>query len=611
MALDTEKVSLELHVLVKIELTGKTLYCSDEELDIDGQHYDGRLLALPLRVGFSSFWQPKQRQSSIRIILNNLDGQLTSDLSDYEWGNRQITLTVGDGTDIADYSTEFVGLIRFPNGVEWNERQVTVFAIDKRGKESLNLPRHSLIEGVSRSDGSVTSGSPLFISEDGLYGGKFESNDIHPGCLLKIASGPNAGTYVVQSQDTQKKLTMTSNFPSTESDISYRVGYPDCEDKSRGMALPEVYGDWYEDGDSDQYVPAYCIDVPSKLFRVCAREIYAFSKVVNTKDGSVLTPQNPDYTYATFELTSYDPDEDTIVCQPKGAVSGGTWLENPSDIAKDILQTYLGQEDADLDLTAFAAAKTKTRYAKCRRWIGSSVSTDTLIQELGNECNFDSYVANGKHTIKYREPILYAGSAPEYDKLDLVDGTFSVSQDPESIYTNDIHSRFRYDPSDDEWDASFRYYDSDAIESAQGTYSKAIDFQWLFEKDRGVEPQLQRWIFLLGFHPNTVNIRLKHRALLRSLGDEMLFSLADDFGNVIYAQSALQIREISKYWARGEVGIAAWDVLKFVNIGRWTEDGVATYDDSTSYERKAHGFWTDDNWRANPALAESMVSRYF
>jgi hypothetical protein len=141
MALDTTKTALDLHVLVKIELTGKTLYYADRNLTMsDGIFYEGRAKVSALNVAFNSLTEPKMRQVSVTIMLDNRGEELNDLLEDYQWGNRSVSVYIGEGRDLSNYSLDFQGKVRFPDGITFDSDMVKVAVRDRRTYEYEMIP---------------------------------------------------------------------------------------------------------------------------------------------------------------------------------------------------------------------------------------------------------------------------------------------------------------------------------------------------------------------------------------------------------------------------------------------------------------------------------------
>jgi len=131
----------DAHVLVQIELTGKTLYYADESMSMsDGNYYEGRLGVSTLQRAFSSFTAPKQRHSTLTITLKDADLTVRELLDLYTWGNREVKVYVGKGRNLDDYSIDFHGVIKIPGGISFDRKEVFIKLRDIRNSDELMLP---------------------------------------------------------------------------------------------------------------------------------------------------------------------------------------------------------------------------------------------------------------------------------------------------------------------------------------------------------------------------------------------------------------------------------------------------------------------------------------
>ena len=141
MALDTTAQVLDLHVLVKVSLTGATKYYAERHVAMDdGNWYDGRAQIPSLRTAFQSLTEPHQQPSQVTLILENQDEGLDSDFSTYLWGNRDVEIRVGEGTALADYSLVFAGYVQFPAGITRTDDTISLTLIDARVRDLKTLP---------------------------------------------------------------------------------------------------------------------------------------------------------------------------------------------------------------------------------------------------------------------------------------------------------------------------------------------------------------------------------------------------------------------------------------------------------------------------------------
>lgn len=132
---------MSYHVLLHIELTGKTLYFADKDVLLDnGIFYEGRLEVGILRSSYGGFLSDTPVMSSLNISLKNIDDGLNEDLDAYSWANRVIKVYEGEGTDWAGYGLKFQGIIRWPNSFSRDSNKVSFCADDIRARDVKSLP---------------------------------------------------------------------------------------------------------------------------------------------------------------------------------------------------------------------------------------------------------------------------------------------------------------------------------------------------------------------------------------------------------------------------------------------------------------------------------------
>jgi len=133
--------------------------------------------------------------------------------------------------------------------------------------------------------------------------------------------------------------------------------YPNLEDGGAGRRIPWLYGDW-----SSVWVgPLTCTDTTVNEFKIADHPIYSITQVgKDPGDGTGIanvSHTNEDLPAATFRITTYDPETDSIYVKCKGRLRSGLKLmENPAHVLEDlILETIVGprQNNADGSLKLF------------------------------------------------------------------------------------------------------------------------------------------------------------------------------------------------------------------------------------------------------------------
>lgn len=506
------------HVLVTIELTGKALYYADVNMSMsDGNFYEGRLSVSSLQRAFSSFTEPKQRQSTLTITLKDADLTIRQLLDDYTWGNRHVKVYIGKGRDINDYSIDFHGIIKFPGGIEFDRKEVRIKLRDARNKDVVMLPINKY----------------------------WESN------------------------------------------------YPNLEDGAEGNPIPIVYGDF-----SDMEVPATCINTSINEFKIADHSIYDIVQVY--KNGGAVSHSNEDLENATFRISSYDPDNDTVTVKLIGKIEG--YVGGPTGIIEDILENYLEVSADNIDYTSFTELDAETGDMKCRRYIGDELSSNTLLEELAIECLFDIFIDNDKYTVRSRRPTTLIDST--FDTMTIAPNSLNVEGDPENLYNNRIKCNYVYDPVEEKFWSVHEANQTTEQERVQQTITRNIDFNWLYEYD-DVFAVAEHLILLYSHEINVIKFT--------AYGEGILIKLADRVGLTFahYEDRPLLVREITKNFNNMSCTIYGYDSIQHVLPGYWADDDAPNYDNATEEQRKSFGFWTNDDGEAKTGDEDSKVSHWW
>jgi len=219
--------------------------------------------------------------------------------------------------------------------------------------------------------------------------------------------------------------------------------YPNLQDGVEGNPIPIFYGT------KTNIVPV-CIDTTvgagGKWKIAESREIKEFTAI--RKNGftlTVATHYTVDLANAEFSLLIpfHWDDGDTLEVDAKGLVDGSDDLiVKGGAIAKDILKTYLGYVDADLDLVSFTNTDTYRTYALCI-YLDTIQSSREVLQTISRSIvAFLSPTENGKLSFE-----TYVVGTPS-DILDLYDYDYEdwkVSKEF-SFIRNMIKVRYNMNP---------------------------------------------------------------------------------------------------------------------------------------------------------------------
>lgn len=193
--------------------------------------------------------------------------------------------------------------------------------------------------------------------------------------------------------------------------------YPNMDADKEGQAIPIFYG--IKTG-----ITPVCIDTTAgsggKWKIAGSRAIKAINEV--RKNGEVLTPTThytTDLNNAEFTLlvTFSAADGDTLEVDAEGYVDGGSnRIEKGAAIAKDILQTYLGFLDDELDLTSFTDTDTLRTFT-LDIYLDSDESSREVLQTIGRSIiAFFAPTENGKLSFEAYEPTVDPNTLEVFDE---------------------------------------------------------------------------------------------------------------------------------------------------------------------------------------------------
>ncbi len=375
--------------------------------------------------------------------------------------------------------------------------------------------------------------------------------------------------------------------------------YPNLESGLEGTPIPIVYGNF----DSTHTCPAYCIDTAfggatKKQFIIADHQINDITQVY--VDGLPIAHGDEDLANAKFSLTNAQYTENVNVCtvDVEGTEEGAGIMENPGDILEDLLTTWCGAAGGDLDAAVFASLVTDTADLTLRRWIGVETSANILVGEILLECGIDMSMRSGKYYPVLFVPDIDAAS-DEFTDLDIVQGSFSATYDPENVTCNRLKGKFGLNPSGGE------YTDEDMVENVDNqtavgqVVSRTIYYEWLYDTTE-VAAVIARHMMRVGNSPEVITLELKHRAALKNLGDQIKLT----YGR--FSSEYVQIREIVRNFTKLRYKVSLWALATGFGIGAWTSDAAPNEGAATPAELAALGFW-----QANAEPSPSDVSNWW
>jgi hypothetical protein len=414
----------------------------------------------------------------------------------------------------------------------------------------------------------------------------------------------------------------TAQFTVVDARIRHRKALPtnlftigDYANAANGAIstpIPIVYGDWGPDVGgvgNGLAVPAACVDTTTPSFKVCDHALQSLDRVLKNAVSLNMTTQvaNISLSLGTFELSgiSHNATTDTISINGKGLeTAGGTLIDNPSDVLKDLYLRIMDLTSTDLNVTAFDTLATNTVGEKVRRCIRVQESSETLLEGYLAEINTDMRYISGKYDPKYRTLEQESTRLDVRDTDIILEGgddekaEFRIVHDPDRFYANKIKSRYNFDPVSSQYMRSYEDSDTVAIANVTGTVERLMDLEWYYIQT-DAENRISRELISFATEPIALEARLGNRAMLRELADQI------DLTYSVYSDRTFQIRSMETDLGDMTTRVQAQDLF-YADWGRWTDDVAPSWSTATADQKEEQGFWSDDSGYVDPPDADSL-----
>ncbi len=542
MAFDAENIK---YVLIEFALDSETWRIADEEVVLsDGTHYEGAVEGITaLREDSGRLIDPRVVSPSVRIRIRNTGDAARQKIDSLTFPNREVTIKAASSESASDTLTRFVGTVRFPSGISWDDEFVTIAVTSRIDVDERVLPPNKI-------------------------------------------------------------------FPGT---------YPNAEAKSLFLPIPIVWGDFRTTAGGGEKVPCYCIDTTAGTggkFKIADHALKDIEVVyLNGADitaNCTLDEANGEFTISS--TSTYDPDTDTVTANVLGATddgtTGGTALETLPDHLDDMLTTWLGAAAAKIDTAAFTAwGGTVSADDSGRRWLGTEVLSTSLITEILVAGFADLIIEDGKYKPVYRIVDPSAG-IPTYYEWDIVDRTarskhFSVTQDPERVYANQIVATYRFDPAAGDYAQRYDVESASAIAAVGTRIRRRIPLAWHY-KTNGAESRANRELHVFSQELEVADVAVKAVAIDQKPTDQFYLSYSKyDLGTI---GTPFRIKVSEADFSSPNVLLTIWNMTN-LSPGRWTVATATTWLLSTTAERNSQGYWTDGSGYADPSASPDPASQ--
>jgi len=409
-----------------------------------------------------------------------------------------------------------------------------------------------------------------------------------------------------------------------------RTTYPRMEEKSVGLRIPLVYGDWQRAAGNGEKVQGHQIDSAAGTggrFKFADHSLKSIEAVykngVDITANCTLDAANAECTITSGTYAAADTLSANVQGATDDGLTSGDMVETLPDIADDILQTWLSVPAASINaaaLTAWGAALGAIQVG--RRVISDATDSKILLAELLSEGFADLIISGGQYTIIYR--IRVAGEALDtYRAEDIITGAdgvkrFEVTRDPERVYTNEVAALYSYDPANSRYTEAYTTFDTGAIEAAGTRQQRLMSFKWLYDA-APVQSRVDLELYTFGIEPETIDVELSPAGALREPADQFRL-IYNKYGEGSVGGTLFQVRSVVLSPATLQPQITAWSQIRLAphvvtsNQGEadpvWhiTEDSAPAWGAATAVQRVRLGFVTDNAGEAAPGDPASVGS---
>jgi hypothetical protein len=386
------------------------------------------------------------------------------------------------------------------------------------------------------------------------------------------------------------------------------------EDKSKFKPIPLIYGNWSSAIAGSVSVPVACSNTSTLQFKAAHHRIKSIDRYL--KNGARISPsnvKNVSLSAATFQLSSlaYNATDDVISINCQGLMTiNSSLIEKPSDILRSLLNSYIGLTATDLNVTAFNTMNISGTISEvARRWIGSEVSSETLVQELLADAQADLRFVRGKYAPKYRSLDLAANRTDIRDVDIAIDeqsekAEFSVEMDPLRLYANRIRGRYRFDPVNDRYDIKYVVNATGQQANVSSIVERPMDLNWYYVQG-DAETRISRELMIFSKEPVNIQARLTNRAMLLNLADQI------DITYDVFNDRTVQIRKLETDLAGMTTRISGFNLF-MIGVGRWTADSAPNWNAASMVQRQEQGFWSNAAGYASASDGTSyLASRWY
>lgn len=448
----------------------------------------------------------------------------------------------------------------------------------------------------------------------------FDANDGFAGkaVTLKLGSGTNVADYETRfvgcrrypgnvSWDHSRfsislEWDLISDMRVLPKNTFLEADYANIDDSAKFKPIPYIIGDFRSTATPAQQVPCYRVNTTTGTggaFKIAE----VLQSIENVYLNGVATSYTvTDATAGEFTLDVSYSSGDVVTAHVLGATTAtftgdGAEFSLPR-IMYDLLTNsdLLNLSTSRLLTTAFATWETFLDSTVVgRRWIGTPVSSATLLAELASDGFADLYINPSNEYVPVYRKTPVSESLTTFREGDLLpdaqtERRFSVNMDPERLYANVVIGDYALEPSPTVSHLETAEEESStAIATLGARRTRRFQMNWLYSS-AAAQPRAALELSTYSTEVTHINITLGPPGLtiLPTNRFRLAYSAFEtpSGGNVFY------VRSVAYDYTRMQATIEAVGVSGSFS-GYWTNDAAPNWATANAAQKAAQGFWTD------------------
>ncbi len=412
----------------------------------------------------------------------------------------------------------------------------------------------------------------------------------------------------------ESKIRIKNKIPTQTYD---RSTYPNIRDDDLGRAVQIAYG-VIKDANP------VCIDTTVPRFKVAGHSIISFDGVrVKNESTGVWETKNfviTDPNTAEFTLSSSDwsVDQEIAVDFTGKAKTTTQEYDNPADVVKDILQSYLGETNintasfdaaySEYDIGLYTATQKRHTVFPVSIYIDEPTDAESIIKKINRVCGAYLYAdAAGQYFYKAFTPPRGEG-LPELNESDILSIEHVVKIDAKTKCTVKYARRYSSDWSE------VTSYQSDSLKYLHGlSEHQTIEIDAPLSTSDSAQLAAQRIVFYEGHPQNVWRMTVPSRKAATFMpadavkikysrhGIDNVFEILSVSHNLVGDKTTLTVGDLHGLGERPGWLVGDSDTLpsRFANLAGYGSGSLvwnASWDDEIkTWARQNVGYWTDDN----------------